>query len=155
MKTKYGKGDPIIDQKTFDDIREQIDQALDDIRSVSDNAALSSVAEAVGISKVAASTIEATRVLVETQAISLLDATAAAFDESAGAIAKLRSANDRLQDEMLGISSALVGVQRKKIEIDEFSASIAKLNEQLSALKFHIDSGIFTVAERCAKAISG
>lgn len=125
-------------------------KSIADLKTISDNAATSSLGEGLGIVQIASKLIDDAKYIVESKAIDLIDVMGAAFDETSGALKKLKDSNERVSQEAAFIVRSLKDVQRKTQEVSEYASELERLNSAMSVLQGHIDSGVFDVAAKIA-----
>ncbi len=145
---------PMLSQKYIDDMHAAIESAITDMQTLSKNSIISAVAEEVAISRLATSAIESTRKVLETEALSLIDTMATSYNEAHGALRRLKETNDAVSKEAAFIVQSLSPIKRMTVEVSDYSNQIDRLNNSLSVLKQHIDSGTFAIAAKVSQ-ISG
>ena len=125
-----------------------LEKSIQQLSKVTENSIACSVGESLGVIKIADELICDAKFLVETKVIDLMDVMGAAFEETSGALKKLKESNDRVSQEAAFIVRSLKDVQRKTQEVSDYADQLERLNAAMSVLQGHIDSGIFDVAAR-------
>lgn len=146
------RNSPMLSQKYIDEMHEYIDSTIADLQALSKNAIISAVSEEVAISKLATTAIQSTRSVLETEALSLIGTMETAYNEAHGALRRLKDTNEAVSKESSFICQSLSPIKRMTVEVSEYSNQIERLNNSLSVLKQHIDSGIFDVAAKLGNA---
>lgn len=146
---------PALDQKYIDEMHAAIKDCQEKMQKLCNGVVISGLGEHVAMANLANLAITSTVKIVETETLQLMDAMSLAFDETSGAIKKLRDANEKVSKESAFIVSSLKDVQRKTVEVSAYANELERLNGAMDKLKQHIDSGLFDVAAKCANAIGG
>ena len=142
-----------LDEKTIQKWQDQCEVSIEEMKTLTNNAIISAFGEHLAISKMAVHALQGARGLVDTETLALMDSIDAAYNESAGAIAKLNASHKKMVAESSNLASALVGIQRKTQEISEHAEQVERLNLAMEQLKKNIDSGLFDMAIKCSMAI--
>lgn len=132
-----------------------VESAIADMKTYAEGSILEALGNSVATSRLATHAIQGARSLVEEETLSLVDTMDIAFGETNGALKKLRETNKTLSEESAFIVSSLGGIQRKTVEVSEYAAQLERLNAAFDKFKGHLDSGLFDMAAKCAKAIEG
>jgi hypothetical protein len=143
-----------ITEKEVNDWHVAINDSIESMKKLIDNSTAESFGTHVAVSKLATESINNARKIVEEETLSLIDTMDIAFNETKGALKKLRETNKQLSEESAFIVSSLSGVQRKTSEISEYASQLERLNYAFEKFKTHVDSGLFELAGKCAKAIN-
>ena len=143
-----------ISEEISSEWKAALDRSMSDLKKIVDNSLLSSLGEGLGVVNIATQVIDDAKRNVESNAIELIDVMGAAFDETSGALKKLKDSNDRVSQEAAFIVRSLKDVQRKTKEVSDYADQLDRLNIAMATLQGHINSGIFDVSAKCAAAIT-
>jgi hypothetical protein len=132
---------------------EAAEESIAYMKSLGSNAIIESLGDTVAASKLATHAIDTARRIVEQDALSLIDVMDVAFNETSGALKKLRESNKKLSEESAFIGTSLNMINRKKDEIEEYAAELERLNSAIDAFKVHVDSGLFDMVKKLVIAI--
>jgi hypothetical protein len=149
MRKNLQSRQALLDDAMVDEWHKQCEESVKEMRLLCGNSILSAFSENVAVSKMAVHAIRGARGLVDTETLALMDTMSLAFDETSGAIAKLKNANMRASEESAFIVSSLKDIQRKTVEVSLYSDQLERLNAEMSKLQAHIDSGFFDIAAKC------
>ncbi len=138
-----------ISEEISSEWKAALDRSMSDLKKIVDNSLLSSLGEGLGVVNIATQVIDDAKRIVESNAIELIDVMGAAFDETSGALKKLKDSNDRVSQEAAFIVRSLKDVQRKTKEVSDYADQLDRLNIAMATLQGHINSGIFDVSAKC------
>lgn len=118
------------------------------------NAAILGVQKDVEIGRELAGFLVQTRILVEDEAVKVIDALNLAFDDKSEKLRVLKATTDKVSAEAAFMKSALNTVSTKTVEIERLTAAIDSLNASMLTFRGLVDDGTFDKAAKTAAALT-
>lgn len=129
-------------------------QALNELKTISENSALSAIADSMAVNRQLAQALVESRQLVEGEAVQIIDAMCLAFDDKASKLKNLKALTETVSAESAFMKTALNTIETKTAEITRLTGAIDGLSDSLARFKSLVDDGTLDRAASAANAIA-